>query len=103
MGDIARGDAVSRFIEEFEKDILKYYGLQDFPGMKSQAINADELTGCVYLYVTFQHKEDEVELMLPTIFFDPQESNIDLLSRLCDLLHMEADEAKTRLVEADLL
>lgn len=103
MGDIARGDACDRFMAEFEKDIIKYYGLQDFLGFKSQALGVDELTGYVYLYVTFQHKEDEVELLLPTIFFDREEPYDDLINRLSDLLHIEADEAKARLVEADLL
>jgi hypothetical protein len=60
----------------------------------------------VYLYILIRDGDDEaseVELMLPTLFFDPEEPEEDAIERVVELLGITESEAIARLRRADLL
>jgi hypothetical protein len=103
MGSAARASRSERFIAEFAEDICLRSGMDELPGFHSQYLGMRDSDEMVYLYVSIHWKSAEHELMLDCIYFDPEESEEDCIGRVTELLDIEEDEAKERLLKAELI
>jgi hypothetical protein len=103
MGSMARGNRCDRFVEEFNADAKRLFSMEDFPCFKSQSLGMSDSEEVVRMYVRLAHREHEEELCMETVFFDPEEQDEHTISRVCDLLKLEEDEAKKRLKRARLV
>lgn len=105
MGSIARTTRCERFVAEFDADAVSRFGLKG-SFVVSQHLGTQDGWEQVFLFVLVRDgegAETEVELMLPVLFFDPEETDEDAIARIGDLFAIEPADARRRLARAGLV
>jgi|SRR3990172_891933 len=102
MGTLSRQSHCERFIEEFNTDATKKYGI-NLPWVINQELSIMEGWDQVYLFVYLEHDGKKFELMDPTLFFDPEELDEDTIERTSNMFDINEDEARKRLFKARLI
>jgi hypothetical protein len=102
MGSIVRMERNERFINAFNELACEKYSFREFPCFKQQSLGDD--CEMVRMFVMIENRGREEELMLPIIFFDPEEGfDWDIINRVCEVFDLEETEAKQMLRQAELI
>jgi len=99
---MTRMNRCDRFKKEFNRIACSQYGL-DNPKLISQSLGMLDMQELVYMFYLLDQKAGEVEVMLPLIFFDPEEPDEDVITRVMDLFKFSKKEAVRRLKKAELI
>jgi hypothetical protein len=101
MGDLAMMVMGTRFVEQFNNDVLKAEGLA--PGLyelSSQGIALDDDSAEVFHYARFRHQAsgDDVNVRIESapVFWDAARDS-DLIECLVDRIGLDSDEVTRRL------
>lgn len=101
MGSISRQSRCARFMHEFEEDLLKKHSMHG-PCILDQSLGVFEGTEQVFLFISLKSGEIEEDLMLPYLFFDPEEPRQDSIERIVEQLGITPAMADRRFKKADL-
>lgn len=111
MGDSSNGDNCDKFIAEFGDDVIKRYRSKILDTAFGEAvryyIGVDDVNWITSLYAVIRtgSEKDEEEFIVPTggnIFY-PDWDEGDMVESIMELLDIDDDEARRRLVKAGLL
>lgn len=113
MGGSASMNRCHRFVDEFNADFVKTFGLpasmvERVGDGAGQGLGTDETYWVVRFYATLwvdtQTHVRTVEVTLPEAgVWDPDDPEEDLIQQLHDILGLSKREARLRLKKADLL
>lgn len=99
MGQLARLSRCERFIEAFNDLAVKMHHVGDLD-LDAQGLGAHEGWDQVFLYVTIRGRE----LMAASpLFFDPEETDEDLIDRVRDVFVLSRKKAVSMLLKAVLI
>src|SRR3972149_856297 len=99
MGSSVRMGRCERFIDEFNDDACRAFVLRG-SHIKVQRLDMMEGWEQVYLFFAVQDADapdGTTELILPTLFFDPEEPEEDMIERVMDLFGLDESMALERL------
>jgi len=107
VGDIARGDACDKFIEEFGPDIITRYRSvlldQTFGEKVSYYIGVDDMSGAINLHAVVRSDvAEEFQIISAPSFYLTVEED-DLVQQVVNAFGLDEDEAQGRLLSAGLL
>lgn len=107
MSDLVKQEECARFIEEFGEDAERLFGIH-LPNSRDVTAQNNELRMHegwmeVYLYAEIDSGDRTWTVMIPTVLFNPDWSEEDLLNNVGENFGLDQDEAQRRLQRAGLL
>ena len=100
MESSSRMDRCNRFIGEFNETACNRFSFREFSCFVRQSLGENE--GVVRMFVVIENRGREEELMMPIVFFDPEDEHAWSVDRLVEFLDLSESKAERRLTKACL-